>query len=116
VIPVVSVGTHEQFVVLATGRRIARRFRLKRLIRSEAFPVTLALPWGLTSGFFPYLPLPAQTSIQFGEPLRWPELDASAADDPEIVERCFRQVEGRMQTMLDELNDGRVPVVGKIFR
>lgn len=115
VIPVVSVGTHEQFVVLATGRRIARRFRLKKLIRSEAFPVTLALPWGLTSGFFPYLPLPAQTSIQFGRPLRWPELDSSAADDPDIVQRCFREVEQSMQTMLNELNRGRIPVVGKVF-
>ncbi|MFW5740993.1 MAG: lysophospholipid acyltransferase family protein, partial [Myxococcota bacterium] len=44
IIPVVSAGTHEQIIMLTTGRRIARRLGLKRLIRSEAFPVMLALP------------------------------------------------------------------------
>lgn len=113
VVPVVSVGTHEQLVVLTTGKAIAKRLKLKRLIRSEAFPVILALPWGLTSGFFPYLPLPAQTSIRFGKPLRWPELDSDAADDPQVVERCFREVEQAMQSLLDELNRWRIPVVGR---
>jgi len=113
VVPVVSVGTHEQLFVLATGRGLARRLRLKRLIRSEAFPLIFALPWGVTSGFFPYLPLPAQTSIRFGPPIRWPHLDRSAADDPDVVERCFRQVEAAMQVLLDDLHRWRIPLIGR---
>lgn len=113
VVPVVSVGTHEQLFVLTTGKSIAKRFKLKRLIRSEAFPVIVALPWGLTSGFFPYFPLPAQTSIRFGPPLRWPDLGADAADDPDVVERCFKEVVAAMQRQLDELNRGRIPILGR---
>lgn len=116
VVPIVSVGTHEQFFVLTTGRRIAKRIGLKRLIRSEAFPIVVALPWGVTSGFFPYFPLPAQTSIRFGEPIAWPHLAADAAEDPVVVRRCFVEVEGAMQGMLDELNARRIPVVGSLRR
>ena len=53
----------------------------------------LALPWGLTSGFVPYLPLPAQTTLAFGSPITWPELGPEDAERPEVLERCYREVE-----------------------
>ena len=113
VVPVVSVGTHEQLVVLSAGQRIARRLGLKRRLRSEAFPITMALPWGITSGFFPYLPLPAQTSLRFGAPIRWPALSPADADREEVLSSCYAQVESAMQAMLDELSAGRIPVLGQ---
>jgi hypothetical protein len=112
VVPVVSAGTHEQLIVLSDGRKIARRLRLKRLLRSEGFPIVLALPWGLTSGFFPYLPLPAQTTIQFGPPIGWPSLGPSDAEEPQVVLRCYEEVRSTMQHMLDELTRDRLPWVG----
>ncbi len=110
IVPVVSAGTHEQFVVLSRGDRFARRIRLHEWARTEVFPLVLALPWGLTSGFFPYLPLPAQTSIAFGEPIRWPSLDP---EDPAAVLACVAEVEARMQTMLDRLYAGRRFLLGR---
>ena len=111
-VPVVSVGTHEQFVVITPGESIANRFRLQERLRTRAFPIVWALPWGLTSGYVPYLPLPAQTTISFGEPLQWPSLDPSDADRPEVVDACYRQVEDAMQAMLTDLEKGRVPWIG----
>lgn len=103
IVPVVSAGSHEQFIVLTRGERLARLFGVHRFARTDVLPIVFALPWGITSGFLPYIPLPAQITIGFGEPIRWPDLGPSAADDPEIVARCFTEVEARMQSLLDRL-------------
>jgi hypothetical protein len=39
------------------------------------------------------------------EPIDWSHLDPEAADDPEIVQHCYEEVLGRMQSNLDELVD-----------
>ena len=111
IVPVVSRGTHEQFRVLARGDAFARLIRLHEWARAEVFPIVLSLPWGLTSGFVPYLPLPSPTTLAFGEPLAWPELDAAAANDPAVVRRCYEDVRARMQSLLDGLyaDRGRQP-------
>ena len=61
----------------------------------------------------PYVPLPAQTTIAFGEPIRWPELRPADADDPAVVTRCYDEVVRVMQRMLDRLSEGRRPWFGK---
>jgi 1-acyl-sn-glycerol-3-phosphate acyltransferase len=110
IIPVVSAGTHEQLVVLARGDGIARLIHLHAWARAEVFPIVLSLPWGITSGFLPYLPVPAQTSVAFGEPLTWTGRDP---DDPADVARCFAEVEARMQGILDGLYAGRRTLLGR---
>jgi 1-acyl-sn-glycerol-3-phosphate acyltransferase len=107
IVPVVSSGTHEQFIVLTRGDGLARLLHMHEWARIDVFPLVLALPWGLTSGFMPYLPLPAPTSLAFAPPLRWPELGPEAADDPVIVDRCYHEVERCMQTELDRLEQRR---------
>ena len=92
IIPLVTAGTHEQMVVLARGRRNARALRLDRALRNEAFPIVWALPWGVTTGFFPYLPLPAQTTLSFGAPIAWPDRSAADAERPDVVDRCLGEV------------------------
>lgn len=113
IVPVVSAGTHEQLVVLTRGDRLARRLHAHAWARTEVAPIVLSLPWGITSGFVPYLPLPAQTTIRFGSPIQWPELGPTDADDPDVLARCYRQVEQRMQAMLDDLSAGRRFLIGK---
>ncbi len=107
IVPVVSAGTQEQFVVLWRGDELARRSGIKRHLRAEAFPIVLALPWGLTSGYLPYVPLPAQTTLRFGAPIGWPDLGPEAADDPAAVTRCYEQVRSEMQLLLDSICEGR---------
>ena len=113
IIPVVSAGTHEQFIVLARGDRLAKLLGLKKLFRVEVMPIALSVPWGITSGFMPYLPLPAQTTIQFAEPISWPDIAPEQAEDPEVLDRCYREVEARLQRALDGISRGRVPFLGR---
>lgn len=112
IVPVVSVGTHEQLIILSRGEKLARLLRLHKLLRTDVCPVVLALPWGLTSGFLPYLPLPAQTTLAFGPRIQFPEIEPAQAEDPAVLARCYDVVHGRMQAMLDELSVGRRPIVG----
>ena len=107
IVPVVSAGTSEQMVVLVRGDRIARALGLKRLLRAEACPVMLALPWGLASGYFPYLPLPAQTTLRFGAPIRFSDVEPGQGEDPHTLERCYERVRSEMQALLDSLTEGR---------
>lgn len=113
IIPAVTVGAQEAFVVLTRGEALARLFRLKRLVRSNVAPIALALPWGLMPGNLPYVPLPTKMVTRFGPPLRFDHLGPEAARDPAIVRRCYEEVERVMQRMLDELAaERRFPVIG----
>jgi 1-acyl-sn-glycerol-3-phosphate acyltransferase len=113
IIPVVSAGTHEQSIVVMRGDRIARLIHAHAWARTEVLPLALMIPWGLAPAFVPYLPLPAQTTVAFGAPLVWPGLTPADADDPDVLERCYVEVERRMQTMLDELSAGRRFLLGQ---
>ena len=107
IVPVVTAGAHEQFIVLTRGDRLARLLHPHAWGRTEVLPIILAIPWGITLGFVPYLPLPAQVTMAFGTPIRRPELGPSAADDQAALERCYGDVESAMQQMLDRLTEGR---------
>ncbi len=113
IVPVVSAGTHEQMIVLIRGDRLSHLIHAHRWARADIFPIMLALPWGITFGFVPYLPLPAQTTVAFGAPISWPELTPADAERPDVLERCYQEVEGRMQAILDRLSDGRRFLLGK---
>jgi len=115
IVPLVTAGTHEQLVVLRRGRRIAKALRLDKALRNEAFPIVWSLPFGVTTGFFPYIPLPAQTTLSFGAPITWPELDPADADRDDVVQRCQTDVREQMQGMLDELHEHRIPILGERF-
>lgn len=104
IVPVVAAGTHEQMIVLWRGDRLARKLRAHEWARTEVFPIVLSLPWGLTSGFFPYLPLPAQTSLAFLPPMTWPESVS--------LEQRYHEVETAMQAELDRLTRGRRFLLG----
>jgi 1-acyl-sn-glycerol-3-phosphate acyltransferase len=113
IVPVVTAGTHEQIIVLTRGDGLARLVHAHAWARTEVMPLMLALPWGLTSGFVPYLPLPAQTTLAFGAPIAWPELGPGDAERPDVLARCYAEVEGRMQELLDRLSEGRRFLLGQ---
>lgn len=113
IIPVVSAGTAEQMIVLTRGDRLGRLLHAHDWARTDVLPLILALPWGLTFGFVPYLPLPAQTTLSFGAPISWPALGPADAERPEVLEACYREVEASMQSMLDRLMDQRRFLLGK---
>lgn len=113
IVPVISAGTHEQLIVLSRGDKLARLVHAHELARTEVLPLVMALPWGVVPGFVPYIPLPAQTTIAFGEPMRFPGLGPKDAEDPELVEHIYRDVEREMQRILDRLSRGRRFLIGR---
>ncbi len=116
IVPVVTAGTHEQLIVLTPGTRLASWLHTPKILRTAVLPLVISVPWGLSPGFLPYVPLPAQTSIAFLPAMRWPDLDAASASDPVALARCYRDVETAMQTRLDELGSGRRFLLGKRSR
>ncbi len=107
IVPVVTAGTHEQLIVLARGDRLAKALHAHAWARTEVLPLALAVPWGLTSGFVPYLPLPTQTTVSFLPPMTWPALGPASAEDPAALARCYAEVAAAMQAELDRLTVGR---------
>lgn len=103
IVPVVSLGAHETFIVLSDGRELARRLRLKELFRLEVLPIFLALPFGLGIGPAEmHLPLPSRLLIRVLPPVEH-RLPAEAADDRDAVRAYAEEVRGRMQDALDEM-------------
>jgi 1-acyl-sn-glycerol-3-phosphate acyltransferase len=113
IVPVVTAGTHEQLIVLRRGDQLARRLHAHRWARTEVLPIVLSLPWGLTTGFLPYLPLPAQTTVSFLPAMRWPELGPANAEVAVDLERCYREVEAAMQAEMDRITQGRRWLLGQ---
>ena len=113
VVPVVGVGTHESFYVIARGHRLAKLTGLSRLLRMESFPLILSLPWGLSLGPVFHFPLPAKLTLTVGDPIPVDAFPPEAADDPEAVQRLYDQVAAAMQGIMDEVaGKRRFPIIG----
>ena len=113
VLPVVGVGTHESFFVLARGHRLAKLIGLKRLLRVESFPLILSLPWGLSLGPVFHFPLPAKLTMQIGEPIPVDRFPPEAAEDPAALEQLYQEVSAAMQAIMDDVaSRRRWPIIG----
>jgi 1-acyl-sn-glycerol-3-phosphate acyltransferase len=109
IVPLVSVGLHESFIVLSRGDRVAEKLGLKKLLRTDVLPIGLGLPWGLFPAFFPFLPAPTHIDMRFLEPI---ELDGDP-DDDEALTAGYERVESAMQEAMDDLSRDRVPWLGR---
>ncbi len=123
IVPVPSIGAHEQFISLSRGLSLNRLFGLHRWIkRLEIMPLIWSFPGGLSiAGVFPfgYIPFPAQVTVRCLEPLELYNTTAGRAlfrrnpkGDPEHLHRLHRMVQQVMQREVDELGRDRIPVLG----
>jgi 1-acyl-sn-glycerol-3-phosphate acyltransferase len=104
IVPVVSVGGHSTFLVLADLRRVGRLLRLDRIFRYKTLPLTLSIPWGLTLGPMPpHLPPPVKILVEVLPAIRFDRQGEAAARDCAYVEACAHRVESTMQACLDRL-------------
>ena len=118
--PVVSAGSHETLIVLASGQKLAKGIGLPKLVRSaDIWPLMLGLPWGVWAlPFLPQLPLPAKITTEVLEPIRLDEvlgrkLGPDDADDKQLVDEGFRFVLERMQAAVTRLYaERRWPILG----
>jgi 1-acyl-sn-glycerol-3-phosphate acyltransferase len=108
IVPIVSAGAHSSLYIWDDGRRIAERLGLPQRVRSNVFPIGLALPWGVIFGApLPHLPPPVKIHTRMLRPMRF-DLPASAAEDPSVLDQLYTRVEATMQRALDDLRqEGR---------
>lgn len=110
IVPIVSVGAHEIFLMLNDGRRLAQVTGAARRFRVKSIPLALSFPFGLTPAGLAAIPLPSKIRVRIGPPITFAEGPA-AADDDAVVERCAEHVRCTMQGALDELAARRRHVV-----
>ncbi len=103
IVPVAFYGGHDGFFVVAENRWLARGLGAKRLLRTEVWPLVVGLPWGVSLGPWFHLPLPVKCITRFLPPIDVSAYPAEAADDPEVVERVYAQVERALQEGMDAL-------------
>jgi 1-acyl-sn-glycerol-3-phosphate acyltransferase len=103
IVPAVSCGAHNSVVVLSRGDKLVRWMPHLRLMRVKVMPIMLGLPWGISFGL-PTLPLPANVTVDVGEPIDLAETyGADAADEEATVRRIYADITGRMQRTMDGL-------------
>ncbi|MEO6795246.1 MAG: 1-acyl-sn-glycerol-3-phosphate acyltransferase [Mycobacterium sp.] len=109
IVPVVSIGGQEQFLILFRGTRLARLLGLDRMLRLKVAPIMVGFPFGLTAGLVPSLPLPAKISTRILEPIY---IEEEFGPNPGAAQ-VDRVVRARMQDALNELaRQRRFPVIG----
>ncbi|MDH5493280.1 MAG: acyltransferase family protein [Myxococcales bacterium] len=104
IVPIVTAGAHETFIVLDDGRKIAKTLRLDRLLRLKVWPTVFSLPLGFTFGppFF-NIPLPTKIRIEVLEPIEFERSGKEAASDEAYVNECNARVLEVMQRALTAL-------------
>jgi 1-acyl-sn-glycerol-3-phosphate acyltransferase len=130
IVPLVSVGAHESYVILHRGEEIAERLGLKDRFRLHGVPITfrsLFFMWCVASGavtFFPLLMAPAAFfSIFVPMPAKMtfkilPQVDIQAMVDPSLTEeqniqRIYDRILEIMQTSVThEYTKRKLPLLG----
>lgn len=108
IVPTVSIGGQETQLFLTRGVWFANRLGLPR-IRMKIMPITLGIPFGLTSTFPANLPLPAKLVYQTLEPIH---VRAQFGKNPDVAE-VDAHVRSVMQRALDRLGrERRLPLLG----
>jgi 1-acyl-sn-glycerol-3-phosphate acyltransferase len=103
IVPAVSCGAHNSVVVLSRGEGLVRWMPHLRLMRVKVMPIMLGFPWGISFGL-PTLPLPANVTVDVGQPIDLAATyGADAADDEDTVRRIYTDVTGQMQRTMDDL-------------
>ncbi len=113
IVPVLCLGGHETFFVISRGERMARLTGVKRLLRSDSFPLFLGLPWGIGVGPIFHLPLPAKVLVEVGEPINLDGYGPEHLEDRQALEAIGQRVEGELQAMMDRrAAERRWPLLG----
>lgn len=130
IVPIVSIGAQETYVILNRGEEIAEKLGLKDKYRLHGVPITyrgLFFMWCVVTGIFTFFPLllapAAFASIFVPMPAKMkfkvlPPIDPSKIYDNDIsyeqnLQRIYDRVVGEMQkTLTEEYQKRKFPVIG----
>jgi 1-acyl-sn-glycerol-3-phosphate acyltransferase len=122
IVPVVSIGAHETLIILGQWKGPDITEKIASILGLDAQglskykprtnPISLALPWGISFGHLPFLPLPAQITTEILPPIDISSYPPEAAEDSNVIGYLDRMVRGYLQIALDRLAKDRIPFVG----
>jgi 1-acyl-sn-glycerol-3-phosphate acyltransferase len=130
VVPIVSIGAHESYVILHQGEELAQRLGLKQRFRLHGVPITVRsvfFMWCVVSGvftFFPlliapaaffsiFIPLPAKMSFRVLPPIDVCAMYDEAKSEEDNLSFIYDRVLDTMQRVLTEEYSKRLlPVLG----
>lgn len=108
IIPIISTGAHDTLIVLGDFYDIAQKLHQMGMpwllgLDPQVFPIYLGLPWGLSIGPLPNIPLPIKIRTRVCPPIVFAKYGAKAAKDSQYVNACYEFVVSQMQEELDDL-------------
>ncbi len=130
IVPLVSCGAHETYVILDRGEKLAEKLGLKERMRLHGVPITVRsvfFMWCVVTGmftFFPlliapaafmaiFVPLPAKMTFRLLPPVYPRELMDPTLSEEENVQRIYDHVVGLIQERLTaEYARRKLPVIG----
>lgn len=112
IVPAISKGAHDTLIVLADYYKELRQLHdwgMPWLFGFDplVFPIYLGLPWGLSIGPLPNIPLPVSIHTRICAPIRFERYGRAAAMDRAYVDACYEKVVRQMQLELDLLVQGQ---------
>ena len=130
IVPIVSIGAHESYVILHRGEEIAEALGLKKKYRLHGMPITfrsIFFAWCLATGmltFFPLLlapwaglaaliPLPAKMTFKILEPIDPSAHYDKTKSEEDNLDHIYRIVLDQMQAvMTEEYAKRTLPILG----
>ncbi|MGK7895324.1 MAG: lysophospholipid acyltransferase family protein [Xenococcus sp. (in: cyanobacteria)] len=109
IVPVIAVGAHDTLFVLDNFYDLVKQFHQWGMpwlfnIDPQVFPIYLGLPWGISVGPLPNIPLPVQIRTRVCPPIVFDKYGRKAAKDRDYVNYCYDLVVEQMQKQLDDLS------------
>lgn len=130
IVPIVSIGAHESYVILSRGDDIAEKLGLTAKYRLHGVPITfrsLFFLWCLSAGlftFFPlllaptaflaiFIPMPAKMTFRILPPIDLEKLDDPLLSEEENLQQMYDHILGKMQEVLTrEYGKRKYPLIG----
>ncbi len=130
IIPIVSIGAHESYIILHRGEEIAEALGLKEKFRLHGMPITfrsIFFMWCMTTGlftFFPlliapaafasiFIPMPAKMNFKIMKPVDVTAMVDPAKSEDENLQYIYDHILAQMQEVLTREYEKRIfPIVG----
>lgn len=108
ILPAISYGAHDTLIVLGDMYEQVKQLHQWGMpwlmdLDPQVFPIYLGLPWILSLGPLPNIPLPVQIHTRICPPIYFERYGFKAARDRAYVQDCYHLVQTQMQQALDHL-------------
>lgn len=108
IVPAISMGAHDTLLVLTDIYQQMKQLHEWGMpwlfgLDPVVFPIYLGLPWGVSFGPLPHIPLPVKIHTRVCPPIVFERYGEAAARDRAYVNACYNLVCTQMQQELDYL-------------